>query len=129
MSLDQPAVEPLFTEAKKFREIAADKFTYTLSGFTLDKQNLLTVQSTLPSPRKGNPGTLKTSLNFRKQVTLDAGLSTERTAPIVIKVDMSFPLGATVADKDVVRAYLAKLANVSDTTVNELVYNGILPQD
>lgn len=119
----------LFTEAKKFREIASDKFTYTLAGFTLDQQNLLTVQSILPSPRKGNPGTLKTLLNFRKQVTLDAGLSTERQAPIVIKVEMSFPLGSSIAEKDAARAYLATLADVDDTEVSQLVYNGILPQD
>lgn len=119
----------LFTEAKKFREISTDKVTYTLAGFTLDKQNLLTVQSILPSPRKGNPGTLKTAFNFRKQVTLDAGLSTEREAPIVIKVDMSFPLGASVDDKNAARAYLATLADIADAEVNSLVYNGILPQD
>lgn len=119
----------LFTEARKFREIGADKFTYTLAGFTLDKQNLLTVQSVLPSPRKGNPGTLKTFFNFRKQVTLDAGTASEREAPIVVKIEMSFPLGAHIDDKNAARAYLATLADVSDTEVNNLVYNGIMPQD
>lgn len=119
----------LFTEAQKFREIASDKFTYTLTGFSLDNQNLLTVQSVLPSPRKGNPGTLKTFFNFRKQVTLDAGTASEREAPIVIKVEMSFPLGSHVDEKNAARAYLATLADITDPEVNNLVYNGIMPQD
>jgi len=119
----------LFDTAVKFREISSDKIVYNLPGNSIEAPKKVTVTSTLPVPRKGNPGTVKTLFNVHKQVTLDVGLSTERQAPIVMKLEVSFPLGSTDADRIAALTDVEGLTDYTDAKLQALLRNGILPQD
>lgn len=119
----------IFFAVTKFREVAAGKIVYNLPGSSIEVPKTLTVTSTLPTPRKGNPGTVKTLFNIHNQVTLDKGLPTERQAPIVVKLDVSFPLGSTEADRAETLAMLSGLYDYTDAELNALLKNGVLPKD
>lgn len=117
----------IFAIATKFREISADKTVYNLPGSSIEVPKTLTVTSLLPVPRKGNPGTVKTQFNLHCQVTLDAGQPTQRQAPIVLKLDVSFPLGSSDADRGDILSMLAGLTGYAEADMKALLANGVLP--
>lgn len=119
----------LFDSVTKFREVAAGKIVYNLPGSSIEVPKVLTVTSTLPTPRKGNPGTVKTLFNLHNQVTLDTGLPTQRQAPIVVKLEVSFPLGSTDSDREESLMMVGLLCDYSDGVLEALLKNGVLPQD
>jgi hypothetical protein len=119
----------LFSTVSKFREVAAGKIVYNLPNSSIEVPKILTVTSTLPTPRKGNPGTVKTLFNIHNQVTLDAGLPTQRQAPIVLKLEVSFPLGSTDADREETLLMVGGLCNYADAELQALLKNGVLPKD
>lgn len=119
----------IFNTATKFREVAAGKIVYNLPGSSIEVPKTLTVTSTLPMPRKGNPGTVKTLFNIHNQVTLDAGLPTQRQAPIVLKLEVSFPLGSSEQDRTETLQLLMGLSSYSDAELQALLKNGVMPKD
>jgi hypothetical protein len=124
----QPTQTPAFI-ATKFRELSSDKIIYTLPGHSIEKPITLTIQSDLPVPRKGNPGTVKTFVNIRRTVVLDSGLATERNVPTIVKLETSFPVGTTQADRLAILAQIASVASQSDEAADNLFYDGLLPND
>lgn len=119
----------IFAIATKFREVSAGKIVYNLPGSSIEVPKTLTVTSILPTPRKGNPGTVKTLFNLHNQVTLDEGLPTQRQAPIVLKLEVSFPLGSTDADRGDILSMLAGFSNYMEADMKALLANGVLPND
>lgn len=83
----------ILTEITKFRELSPNKTQYIFDDHTIEMPHTVTITSILPSPRKGNPGTLKTQLNYHRTVIADAGLPTQRYVPQVVKIETSFPVG------------------------------------
>jgi len=122
-----------FATFTKFREVSADKLIFNGPGHSIELPEQLTVTSTMPTPRKGNPGPVKTSLSFNKSIILDQGLDSQRTAPIVIKVDVSLPVGTTLSDYIGACAVIFGAVTVEDspgsydTTFVDLTRAGLLP--
>lgn len=119
----------IFEIATKFREVSAGKIVYNLPGSSIEVPKTLTVTSVLPTPRKGNPGTVKTLFNIHNQVTLDKDLPTQRQAPIVVKIEVSLPLGSTDADRGFTVGLIDSLSEYADQSLMALYKNGVLPQD
>lgn len=111
----------------KYREHSADSATYIRPGHSIEKPSTITINSDLPTPRKGNPGTMKTTVNCRQSDVLDEGLSTERVVPVICKVQTSFPVGCSLAARrSAVKGAIAALLQ-EDFKFNQLFYTGILP--
>lgn len=120
-------VDPV--QLTKFRELSADSILYLRIGHTADLPKQITVTSDLPVPRKGNPGTVKTTINSRYSAVLDKGEPTERVVPVICKIMTSYPVGTSLADRrEAVRGAIA-LAMTDDAIFDELFYTGILPND
>jgi hypothetical protein len=113
----------------KLREKSADSVVYTLPRNEVEKPRILTITSTLPRPRKGNPGTVKTNLNLRHTVTIDRGKDTERDVPVVLKLDTSFPVGTNTGDRQFAIEQLIAILMQLPQTRDQLFYEGLLPQD
>lgn len=113
-------------EIRKLRENSSDSVLYINSDHTVALPRTVTVQSELPAPRKGNPGTTKTTVNVRYSVTLDQGQATERVVPVIAKLQTSFPVGTTEADR---KAALDRLIAIAgDADIDTLFMSGILPE-
>lgn len=114
---------------RKFREQAGNKVQYLLPGHSSANSRTITATSVLPVPRKGNPGTLKTTVNVHLGVTLDAGKLTERVVPVVAKLETSFPMGTTPQDQETAISYLHGATDIlNDAIAKDLFCIGILPQ-
>lgn len=109
----------------KLRENSADSILYVSPDHTVALPQTVTIQSELPNPRKGNPGTVKTSINVRVSVTLDAGAATERVVPVIAKLQTSFPVGCTKDDRN--KAFDRLTAMILADSDN-LFYDGLLPE-
>jgi len=83
---------------RKFRENSADSNMYHHRNYTPALPVTTSVSRILPVPRKGNMGTCKTLINSRKTVIINRGLSTERSVPVIIKIETSVPVGITLPD-------------------------------
>lgn len=124
-----PGIVSLFKSVKKLRELSPNKILFVFNDHTPALPNTLTVTSVLPAPRKGNPGTMKTTLAFNKSVVLDAGKPTERVVPIVARMETSFPMGTTSSDREAVLNALAAGTILQDTPISDLLEKGMIPQD
>lgn len=124
-----PAKPGLFDTVKKLRELSPNKILFVFADHTPAHPNTLTVTSVLPAPRKGNPGTMKTTLAFNKSVTLDAGKPTERVVPVVARLETSFPMGTLQDDRKAVLNALAAGTDLNDAVISSLLEKGMLPQD
>lgn len=118
--------------SRKFRETNADTTVFQQGDHSATRPALVTVTRILPTPRKGNPGTQKVTINYRRTTVLDVGLPTERMAPVILKIETSIPVGTDVTDiLDLFKAPSAALS-VSDPAVLEnfqkdLFITGLLP--
>lgn len=102
------AKQSILKDITKFRELSPNKIQYIFDDHTVEAPHSVTITSILPSPRKGNPGTLKTMLNYHRTVIADTGLPTERRVPQVVKLETSFPVGTT--QEDMVKTFLAAMS-------------------
>lgn len=112
----------------KLREISGDSVQFVLDDHTVELPQSLTVGSELPMPRKGNPGTVKTSINSRRTVCLNKDTATERNVPIIVKISTSFPVGSTAADRTIAITNAVALLLQSEADRDELAYKGLLPE-
>nr|6YFG_AA Chain AA, coat protein [Beihai levi-like virus 32]6YFG_AB Chain AB, coat protein [Beihai levi-like virus 32]6YFG_AC Chain AC, coat protein [Beihai levi-like virus 32]6YFG_AD Chain AD, coat protein [Beihai levi-like virus 32]6YFG_AE Chain AE, coat protein [Beihai levi-like virus 32]6YFG_AF Chain AF, coat protein [Beihai levi-like virus 32]6YFG_AG Chain AG, coat protein [Beihai levi-like virus 32]6YFG_AH Chain AH, coat protein [Beihai levi-like virus 32]6YFG_AI Chain AI, coat protein [Beih len=108
----------------KLRELSSDSTLFTLPGHSVTLPNTLGIVSHLPTPRKGNPGTVKTMRNLRKTILLGAGTASERAVPIVIKTETSFPVGTTEEDRAEVLKQMASFLIEEVKNNQELAYSG-----
>lgn len=87
---------PLPVEAVKMRELNGDTTVYALTGHRPDQRRLLTVTSKLPTPRKGNPGTVKSTVHLLADQPIYNtvnGVETVKMVPTVTKIETSYPVG------------------------------------
>lgn len=125
-------VNLLPTGSRKFRENTADSVLFHMMEHTADRPSTVTVTRTLPTPRKGNPGTQKTTINCRTTSILDVGLATERKVPVIVKIETSVPVGADYND------FIRALNNISGAVLvnfntltseqRDLFITGLLPE-
>jgi len=85
-------IKPIGT--KKFRENSADSVLFHLEGHTPELPRTLTVTRNLPTPRKGNAGTMKVTFNVRRSFTLPQGTG-YKVVPAIVKLETSMPVGLT----------------------------------
>jgi hypothetical protein len=83
---------------RKFRENSADSNMYHHGDYTPSFPSTTSVSRILPVPRKGNMGTCKTLINTRRTVVINRGLSSERSVPVIIKIETSVPVGINLPD-------------------------------
>lgn len=77
----------------KYRENSADSVVFHLKGHTAQAPRTMTITRELPTPRKGNLGTMKLKINVHMPV--DIGTETvPNITPSVVKVETSVPVGA-----------------------------------
>jgi len=119
--------------SRKFRETNADTTVFQQGDHTADRPALVTVTRTLPTPRKGNPGTQKVTINYRRTTTLDVGLPTERIAPVILKVETSIPVGSNIDDVAELFKAPGAAIKLDSGAVREfqkdLFINGLLPNE
>lgn len=127
--LAQPAVLDLFANVKKLRELSPNKVMYVFDDHTPANPKTLTVTSVLPAPRKGNPGTMKSTLALNFSYVIDAGKPTERSVPVVARLETSFPMGTTKQQRNAVLYALAGGTNLNNDAISNLLEKGMLPQD
>jgi len=60
-------------------------------------------------------------------VVLDAGTSLERKAPIVVKLELSVPVGADMIDVHTLMHNAATPLSIDDADAASLFANGIMP--
>jgi len=112
----------------KFREISANQVSFISPTHTSEKADKLTLTSTPPKPQPGNAGVTRTLINVQREVVINAGLSNERIVPIVVKMEVSMPVGASVADLDTVLHRIQYFTAISEEKVTEMYMNAIIPQ-
>ncbi len=78
--------------SKKFRENNADSVLFHLKDHTPELPRTLTVTRTLPTPRKGNAGTMKVMFNIRRTYEIPSGTGF-KTVPAIVKLETSMPVG------------------------------------
>lgn len=137
--LQQEANHSLFFskyELVKIRELSSDSVLFAINdiennafGHTAELPLTCTVTSTLPVPRKGNPGTVKTLWNFRMTDTLDKGTASERKVPVIVKLETSFPIGSDSGLRNnAIPQLIEILASLDSDEWEKYTYSGILPE-
>jgi hypothetical protein len=125
----EPTIELENLTLTKLRELSPDSINYTRIGHSVQLPITVTVSSDLPSPTKGNAGTVKTTINSRVNVMLAEGTPNEKRVPVICKVQTSFPVGTTLADRrKAVNGAVAALLQ-DDEAFDKLFYHGLLPND
>lgn len=122
--------------SEKFRENSADSVTFHNGSHTAILPDTVTISRSLPTPRKGNMGTTKISLNCRKAFVIHEGTANEKTVLGIVKVETSVPVGIDPNELfDFVYAALYGFSSYrGDMTANgrresviQLAVNGKLP--
>lgn len=114
---------------QKLREISADTIMYTRSEHSVTHPVTVTVSSELPVPRKGNAGTVKTTVNSRVTVNIDEGTASEKSVPVICKVQTSFPVGTTLTQRRSAIAGALTALLQDDAEFDSLFYKGLLIND
>jgi len=81
---------------QKFRELNSDSVQFVLQDHTPELRHLVTVTSKLPVPRKGNPGTVKSTIHILKDVSIRNPDQTSKVVPVITKIETSYPVGTSV---------------------------------
>nr|APG77129.1 hypothetical protein [Beihai levi-like virus 30] len=132
LETDSSGYQNTWDRLSAFRELSPNKKQYIFPDHTSDMPHHVTVTSALPVPRKGNPGTMKATVNYHRTVIADAGLPTERRVPQVVKIDTSFPVGTDALSMLVAICQATTLLSPTSTltfeVMRDLVGRGILPK-
>jgi len=124
--------------ATKFRENSADSVTFHLAEHTAALPSIVTISRTLPTPRKGNAGTMKIFVNFRKSILINSGLADEKIVLQISKLETSIPVGISAAAarvnvRDSLLGFITTDSNPDNTTagrdqsLEDMLVTGILP--
>lgn len=108
------------------RRNGADTVVYALEGHTPQLPHTLTVTSKLPAPRKGNAGTTKTQLVFRREVQIDGPEGEKKVVPIISRLETSFPVGVNAADCLKASSGIAAFCVSHPTAFSDLFVQGLM---
>lgn len=130
------SLQILPADSLKFRENSADSIVYHLPGHTPTRPFTATVTRALPSPRKGNAGTMKIFVNIRKSEEITGPDGISRIVPVITKLETSVPVGTDAQTGlftclEVIRGFTADLSNPDkdkDATLASLFMAGYLPE-
>lgn len=114
---------------QKLRELSSDSILYTRPEHSVTKPVTVTISSDLPTPRKGNAGTVKTTINSRVTVALDEDTQQEKNVPVICRVQTSFPVGSTLEQRRMAVAGAIAALLQEDDEFDSLLYKGILIND
>jgi len=126
--------------ATKFRENSADSVTFHCDDHTAGLPSTQSFSRILPTPRKGNLGTVKALMNARKAFVINSGTATEKSVLGIIKVETSVPVGVS---ENEFRLYLTEVLKGYNTSQSEnggsdagrnksntdMTVNGLLPDE
>nr|APG77301.1 hypothetical protein [Wenzhou levi-like virus 5] len=132
MSIKFEAIAPVKivpTYLTKFRENSKDSIVYIAQSHTVERPRLVTITSELPTPRKGNAGTMKTTVNSRWTVNIAADGEPENNVPVIAKLQTSFPVGTPVYEMQNATHVLTSMLGMADEEYTKLFQTGILPSD
>jgi hypothetical protein len=120
---ENPIIIPIV--GQKLREINSDTVQFALTEHTPQNRHLLTVTSKLPTPRKGNPGTVKTTVHMLKDFELTSDDGTKKLVPVIIKLETSFPVGT---NSNELKLSMQKFSSVTQDyeVFADLFANGLL---
>lgn len=124
-----PSITLQALHLQKLREASSDSILYTRPEHSVTHPVTVQVSSELPMPRKGNAGTVKTTVNSRATVNLDEGTALEKAVPVICKIQTSFPVGTTLAQRRLAVAGAVSALLQSDDEFDSLFYKGILIGD
>lgn len=71
-----------------------NRSVYVADGHALDARNTLGLYRTVPKPNGNFKGVAKTSMKFTEDVTVVGSDGSDLTAPIIVEVGFSVPVGA-----------------------------------
>lgn len=117
----------------KYRENSADSVVFHLFGHTASAPRTMTITRDLPTPRKGNLGTMKVKVNVHMPVDIGTELVPNIT-PTVIKLETSVPVGSHSAALQAGFESLSKMMyhifddDENSGPVRKLFLNGLLPE-
>jgi hypothetical protein len=112
----------------KFRELSANSTIYVTPTHSSTFADKLTLTSTPPKAQPGNAGVTRTIINRNKEVTINAGLANERIVPIVVKLEVSMPVGALETDLDLVLHGIRGFTQMNNLDNSSLFLNAIVPE-
>lgn len=121
------ALPPVYLE--KYRENSKDSIVYIAQSHTVEQPRLVTVTSELPTPRKGNAGTMKTTINSRWTVNIAKDGEPENNVPVIVKLQTSFPVGSEVSDMQDACHVISNFMAQADADFEKLFKTGLLPND
>lgn len=119
----------------KFRENSADSVTFNMDGHGADEPRTVTISRSLPTPRKGNQGTVKTFINVRKTVIINEDTANEKPVVAILKIETSVPVGCSdSAIMDMFKSILDGLTTTGEysepgriRSMSNLFIKGLLP--
>lgn len=91
--------------------------TYIGANHSLSARDTLNFYRTLPKPSGNFNGVAKTALKFSKDIVVDGRDGADVTAPIIIEVSASIPVGATAAQVLVARQRVVSLLDLDAVMV------------
>lgn len=122
-------VTPIAVSLDKFRENSKDSIVYLSKLHTVELPKLVTVTSQLPTPRKGNLGTMKTTINSRWTVNIASSGEPVNPVPIIVKLQTSFPVGSQVTDMREACRIIQNFLGQTEVDFKTLFQTGLLPSD
>jgi len=128
-TVDAAHIHPAGAQAAgtKLRELSANSTIFALGSHTVALPRTCTITSILPKPVKGNDGVQRVNINIHRRVKLNVGTTAERDAPIVLKLDVSMPVGASSADLHDQLHFLGILLAGDQATTDDIFINGFIP--
>lgn len=94
-----------------------NRTTYIHSTHTLSAKDTLSFYRTLPKPSGNFKGVAKTATKFSKDITVLGADGSNVTAPIIVEVSVSLPVGATAAQALIARQKAVSLLDLDAVMV------------
>lgn len=111
-----PAIQETYDRYEEY----LNRSVYVHEGHTLGAKDTLAFYRTLPKPVGSFKGMAKSAVKFSKEIMVPDSVGGEVTAPAILHLTASLPVGATSAQKLLMRQRVVALLN-DDTVMNELM--------
>lgn len=95
----------------------ANRSTYIHSAHSLTAKDTLSFYRTAPKPSGNFRGVAKTAQKFSKDITVLGVDGSNITAPIIVEISWSLPVGATAAQAMIARQKVVSLMDLDATMI------------
>lgn len=89
-----------------------NRTTYIHANHALDERDTLTFYRTLPKPSGNFKGVAKTAQKFSRDISVLGADGATITAPIIVEISTSLPVGATAAQAMIARQKVLSLMDL-----------------